>query len=552
MKISHFVLRATERKWLKMMSLSFLVLLFFTMHAFSQLTNSYQLHLVEDCGGASGTEIGVPYVNVGVKLQPYNPQIGGPQKPHPTAQPTQFSDQFGNVFLNNLSCVTKSFTVHFQISGVWLDYYSIIEVDCTDGQPSYFNVVKLPDNYTIREWVSCDQGTRFIPNGPFGRDVHCDEMKIHIPNQFFSNAGDNHEIILEVNRVNRNTGQVSHLTTFSFISSDDPSQKPMLAGGNENLGIENCSSGSSNLFIDFHKVMDNAIKNSSIGCNQLLNLDVSLGIKCTDPTSIPVWHLGWVNYTVNNIVEGFDFDFTATTIVDGYNIPPYQNGSSSDGLLNNVDTDPNGTGQGPILGDNSAGIEIEVDQNKLNCLQRVLVYLYKYESCTAPWDPQNSLVPPGPNRSNPIDITNQFSSSNQFANVAFSSDIVGGLLDQESCYYVEVVVQNTCGRTYTTGGRFNVTNNCSFCRRISKSPTSVKVYPTVVNGNSEINVSFDHKTLTDGKVLIFDMKGLKHSDQKLPKQTKTAQVNLSNLTPGTYMTQIIVDGIYQTTRIVVQ
>lgn len=59
-------------------------------------------------------------------------------------------------------------------------------------------------------------------------------------------------------------------------------------------------------------------------------------------------------------------------------------------------------------------------------------------------------------------------------------------------------------------------------------------------------------TLTEGRILIYDMKGLKQMDQKLPIRSESAQLSVSNSSPGTYITQIEVDGIHESKRIVIQ
>jgi hypothetical protein len=518
--------------------------------ASGQLTNSYSLVLTQDCGPASGTEVGAPYPNVGVKIKPYNPQVGGPQKPHPTAQPNQTSNQNGSIYFSSLSCSTGSFSLHYKIGGVWMDYYSILEVDCTDGQSSYFNTVKLPSDFSIREWLSCDEGTRFLPHGPFAHEAGCEQgLDIHIPNHFFSGTGDDaHEFILDVNRVNRNTGQVSDYATYSFTADDDAAGK--LGAANEPyVYLDNCSSGSSTLYISFDEFME--ANSGSFECGESIDLDVSLGVRCPTPDKIPVWSLAWVDYTFNTLNSPFQFVFKTRPSVDAQNGAPYQNGDPNDGILLNIDTDPNGSGQGPLLGNASATIQVEVDNSQLDCIESVEVYLYEYESCSAVFDPVNGLVSPGPGLTNPFDITNQFTPTNSFADVIFSTDILGGELNQNTCYYVELVAESVCGSTFETGGRFQ-TGSCSYCREIVDAPTATQIYPTYLKQGENLNMVFDKATLSEGTIQVHNMKGMLMTEQTISSQTKSYQMNTSNLTPGMYIVNIKVDGLDKFEKIVVQ
>ena len=530
-------------------SLIFLIFLC-SSDSFAQLTNTYNLRLTENCTSPTNLENGDPAINVGVRVQPYDPQVGGPQKPAPTTPPTQLSDINGRVSFS-LPCNNSAYAVYYRIGGAWTDYYSILEIDCTDGVNPYFNTVKLPSNFTIREWLSCDALTGFLPSELFARQVGCEQgLDIHIPNQFFSGMGtQEHEFILDVNRVNRNTGQMSDYTSFSFTADDDNSGKMAAASNNNEVYLVNCPNGTSHLYIDFAQIMEN--NSGSFECGQSLNLDVSLGVKCNQPSRLPVWHEAWIEYTFNTVNSPIQFVFETRPSVDAQNGSPYQNGDPNDGFLLNIDTDPNGNGQGPLLGNASGGISVEVDNNQLDCIESVEVYLYEYESCSAPFDPQNGLVTPGSGLTNPIDITNQFTPTNSFADVQFSTDITAGQLDQNTCYYVELVVESVCGAVFTTGGRFQ-TGACGFCRIVKEAPTSVKVYPTYFQQGEDVTLVFDKSTISPGTIQVYDMKGILITKKILPSQSKSHSMNTLNLDAGVYLLDIQVDGLHEAIKVVVQ
>jgi len=516
-----------------------------------QLTNTYTLRLTENCFSDSNLENGDPAINVGVRVQPYDPQVGGPQKPAPTAPPTQLSDINGLVSFN-LACNNSSYAVYYRIGGAWTDYYSILEIDCSDAVNPYFSTVKLPSNFRIEEWVSCDQGTGFLPSELFARKVGCEQgLDIHIPNQFFSGTGmQPNEFILDVNRVNRNTGQMSDFTSFSFEADDNNAGKITAASSNNEVYLVNCPSGTSHLYIDFDQIMEN--KSGPFECGQSVNLDVSLGVKCADqPSRLPVWHEAWIEYTFNSLNSPIQFVFETRPSVDAQNGSPYQNGDPNDGILLNIDTDPNGSGQGPLLGNASGGISVEVNNNQLDCIESVEVYLYEYDSCTAAFDPENGLVTPGSGLTNPEDITNQFTPTNSFADVNFSTDIIGAPLDSNTCYYVELVAENVCGAVFTTGGRFQ-TGSCNYCRVVKEAPTSIKVYPTYFQQGEDVNLVFDKSTLSRGTIQVYDMKGILKTEETFQRYTKSYQMSTLDLNPGLYFVDIKIDGLHEVIKLVVQ
>jgi hypothetical protein len=518
--------------------------------SFGQLTNTYNLTLTQECNGES--EIGGPIQGVGVRVQPYDPQVGGPQKPAPTAPPTQLSDVNGKVSFS-LACNNSAYAVYYRIGGAWTDYYSILEIDCTDGINPYFNMVKLPSNFRIESWGSCDAGTGFLPSQLFAIDVGCEQgLDIHIPNQFFSGSSkqiQTHEFILDVNRVNRNTGQMSDYTSFSFTATDNNAGKIAAASTNNEVYLVNCPNGTSHLYIDFAQIMEN--NSGSFECGQSLNLDVSLGVRCAQASRLPVWHEAWIEYTFNTLNSPIQFVFETRPSVDAQNGSPYQNGDPNDGILLNIDTDPNGSGQGPLLGNVSGGISVEVDNDQLDCIESVEVYLYEYESCSAVFDPDNGLVTPGSGLTNPIDITNQFTPTNSFADVQFSTDIIGGQLDQNTCYYVELVAESVCGSVFTTGGRFQ-TGSCSFCRIVKVAATSVKAYPTHFQQGENINLVFDKPTLSRGMIQVYDMNGILKTEETFPNHSKSYSMSTLHLNPGVYLLDIKVDGLHEGIKVVVQ
>src|SRR6056297_2122690 len=220
--LRHFKLNKFLLNYLHSIAFPLLVFLSFTMNGYSQLSVVYELKLTKECPGSGEEFGGTPFAYVGLKVLNYDPQLGLPPKPHHTVKPTLYADINGEVTLT-LSCRSSAYAIYYYISGEWRDYFTILETDCTDPTGTYIKGVKLPGNFNIREWVSCDygsNGTRYIAAGPFGRSVDCDQMNIHIPNQFFTGAygTQENEFILKVNRVNRLTGQVSHLTSFSFTA----------------------------------------------------------------------------------------------------------------------------------------------------------------------------------------------------------------------------------------------------------------------------------------------------------------------------------------------
>jgi len=519
--------------------------------SFGQLTNTYNLTLTQECITGE-SEIGGPIQGVGVRVQPYDPQVGGPQKPASTAPPTQLSDVNGKVSFS-LACNNSAYAVYYRIGGAWTDYYSILEIDCTDGINPYFNMVKLPSNFRIESWGSCDAGTGFLPSQLFAIDVGCEQgLDIHIPNQFFSGSSNpiqTHEFILDVNRVNRNTGQMSDYTSFSFTATDNNAGKIAAASTNNEVYLVNCPNGTSHLYIDFAQIMEN--NSGSFECGQSLNLDVSLGVRCAQASRLPVWHEAWIEYTFNTLNSPIQFVFETRPSVDAQNGSPYQNGDPNDGILLNIDTDPNGSGQGPLLGNVSGGISVEVDNDQLDCIESVEVYLYEYESCSAVFDPDNGLVTPGSGLTNPIDITNQFTPTNSFADVQFSTDIIGGPLDQNTCYYVELVAESVCGSVFTTGGRFQ-TGSCSFCRIVKVAATSVKAYPTHFQQGENINLVFDKPTLSRGMIQVYDMNGILKTEETFPNHSKSYSMSTLHLNPGVYLLDIKVDGLHEGIKVVVQ
>jgi len=527
------------------------------MNGYSQLSDVYELKLTKECPGSGEEFGGTPFAYVGLKVLNYDPQLGLPPKPHHTVKPTLYADINGEVTLT-LSCSSSAYAIYYYISGEWRDYFTILETDCTDPTGTYIKGVKLPGNFNIREWVSCDygsNGTRYIAAGPFGRSVDCDQMNIHIPNQFFTGAygTQENEFILKVNRVNRLTGQVSHLTSFSFTAENNSMGKLNAANLNSELNIETCASGTSNLYIDFNQVVSNALSGSSstIGCGDIIYFDVSLGVKCLSPDYLPIWHLGWIDYTYNYLDSEFPLNLKTTADVDAQNGSPYQNIDPYDGILLNVATDPNGSLVGPLLGNGTGAFDIEVNSDLIGCIESVKAFLYKYETCSAPFDPSGGLVQPVGDGANPYDLTNQFSPTNTTATVVFSAGLAGQPLDVNSCYYIEIEVENSCGEIFTSGGRFR-TGSCTYCRTVKDKLSSIQVFPTQLDRGSIINIKFDTATLSRGYIRITDIRGMLQSEHDIPSESKTHQINALNLTPGMYLVDIAVDGLHEIKQIVVQ
>lgn len=254
--------------------------------------------------------------------------------------------------------------------------------------------------------------------------------------------------------------------------------------------------------------------------------------------------------TENNTVEAFN---------DG---TKYDNGIADDDLLINADSDPNSyTGNGPILGRLSLGLNFLEEISNFACWEKFTVEFFEFPQCdmvdwanATPMTYDHDNNPATPERS-VIDVTEEVTENGYSVSVFdLPADSIGHpfiTFDISSCYYVKAEIHNKCGDIFEEYGRFN-TASCNFCRLVQEEapPLEAKVYPSIVQ--DQINIQLSRKSNSETEVSIFDVSGRPIEQRVFDVNNTQLEINSLNAPSGMYFIQIKSGDFEKVSKIFIQ
>lgn len=542
--------------------------MFATIHDAKSQCEEYIWIYVKVVEGCESGDEETPLPNVGVHMVNYDGLTGTPPKPGPTTSPNWGYTSSGGWAGTRLCCDQEEVALWFKPPGASEYRESFVLIDLSDygcGEASYaYLTVNLIDDFEIRKWDGCGNGTSYIPHGPLqtGNDVCAENYYINIPNQFYS---DEYASVLRIEKVNRTTGAKQLIVETSPTCLTDLAGMDDFQQNQDEIYADECEDIQGNylkLFYNLHDYMGNFFD-----CEETIYLDVSLGIKCCNGDGLINWHTGYLNYESAVPQADLDFNYKVTPTAEAYsNGTVYDNGTQGDGIVLNIDQDYCGQADGPVIGDVFGQIHLEVYEIYEECIESITLKLYKYNSCDFSIDCDyetdsscdidgdfdcdiDDLVANGDvTYIGSADLTQNYISSPQSNEMTYTlSQIKGSAFDMNSCYFTELIYETTCNKI-SHGGRFR-TNNCSWCKIEKDAATTVNMFP---NPTSDfLFIEFDKPLLNTGRIEIINLYGQKVYDSKLERDTKLFKYDMSEYTPGVYLIHTKSANIDETTKIII-
>ncbi|MGK7389408.1 MAG: T9SS type A sorting domain-containing protein [Candidatus Cyclobacteriaceae bacterium M2_1C_046] len=417
---------------------------------------------------------------------------------------------------------------HYGENGI-IDYYPT--------QWGYY-LYKNDVDYNITSYHGCDNESTNLSKSRLNDLCGADGLKMEFPQNLLTN-----NIAVGAKLYKKNDAGSYDLINQRQPACTNLSDINGTTVGAAGLSYESCNDGAEeHAYIDYTSILD-----AQTSCDESGEFKLVFEFYCCDDLANPI-HSQSYEFIYGPDIELADPSFYwavfNASIEDSYENTPYDNDqttSTRDQRLLNIDNSLTSGTDGPILGTGSTGISSDVAPTNLECLEGIMLRLYKISQC--------GLAEIGPNDATLVtseDITDDYSQGQM--NIIFQYLNGIGPLDPDACYYVEITFTTTC-HTFSEIGKFK-TKNCMNCKIDKKPATQITMYPTISDGF--MNIEFDNPILNEMDVNVYNLSGYNVYKEILPKETKNSKLNLSDLPKGVYFVNFNGRNLQDTKKVIIQ